>query len=128
MGRIVEKHTGCKRLFYAFGYSMQGLLAALRFETAFRQAFLLLVTAGIVSFFLEVTAVERLALIAVLLLVVMAEALNSAIECVVDRVSSEHHLLSGRAKDYGSLAVFIAIIIALATWLTLLWPLLVRSR
>lgn len=123
----MEKHTGCKRLFYAFGYSMQGLFAALRYETAFRQAFLLLVVAGLVSFSLEVTLVEQLALIAVLLLVVLVEALNSAIECIVDRISKEHHLLSGRAKDYGSLAVLIAIIIALLTWLSILWPLIVRG-
>lgn len=119
----MQKHTGYKRLFYAFGYSMQGLIAALRFEPAFRQAFLLLVAAGLVSFSLEVTLVERLALIAVLLLVVLVEALNSAIECIVDRISTEHHRLSGRAKDYGSLAVLIAIVIAMATWLTILWPL-----
>lgn len=103
---------------------MQGLVAALRFETAFRQAFLLLLAAGGLSFFLPVTSVERLALIAVLLLVLMIEALNSAIESVVDRISLEPHLLSGRAKDYGSLAVLIALIIALSTWLTILWPLL----
>lgn len=120
----MKKHTGCKRLLYALGYSMQGLVAALRFETAFRQAFLLLLVAGGLSFFLPVTSVERLALIAVLLLVLMIEALNSAIECVVDRISLEPHLLSGRAKDYGSLAVLIALIIALSTWLTILWPLL----
>ena len=123
----MEKHTGCKRLLYAFGYSIQGLFAALRYETAFRQAFLLLLIAGIGSFFLEVSSVERLAMITVLLLVVMVEALNSAFECVVDRISIEPHLLSGRAKDYGSLAVLIALIIALATWLTILWPLIGRG-
>jgi diacylglycerol kinase (ATP) len=123
----VEKHTGCKRLLYAFGYSIQGLFAALRYETAFRQAFLLLLIAGIGSFFLEVSSVERLAMITVLLLVVMVEALNSAFECVIDRISIEPHLLSGRAKDYGSLAVLIALIIALATWLTILWPLIGRG-
>lgn len=120
----MQKHTGYRRLFYAFGFSMQGLIAALRFETAFRQAFLVLIIVGGLSFFLDVSAVERLALIVTLLLLVLVEALNSAIECVVDRISTEHHLLSGRAKDYGSLAVFIAIIIALATWLTILWPLI----
>lgn len=124
----MQKHTGFKRLFYALGFSMQGLVAALRFETAFQQGFLLLIGGGTLSFFLEVSPVERLALIAVLLLVVMVEALNSAIECIVDRISSEHHLLSGRAKDYGSLAVLIAVLIAAATWLTILWPLMVWGR
>ena len=123
----MEKQTGCKRLFYAFGYSMQGLLAAVRYETAFRQAFLLLLTAGIGSFFFDVSPVERLAMITVLMLVVLVEALNSAIECVIDRISTEPHLLSGRAKDYGSLAVLIAMMIALATWLTILWPLAGRG-
>ena len=66
-------------------------------------------------------------MITVLLLVVMVEALNSAFECVVDRISTVPHLLSGRAKDYGSLAVLIALIIALATWLTILWPLTGRG-
>ncbi|MDO8827444.1 diacylglycerol kinase [Methylophaga sp.] len=120
----MQKHTGYKRLFYAFGFSFQGLVAALRIEIAFRQAFLVLIIASGFSFFLDVSAVERLALIVSLLLLVLVEALNSAIECVVDRISPEHHLLSGRAKDYGSLAVLIAIIIALATWLTILWPLI----
>lgn len=120
----MEKNTGYKRLFYAFGYSMQGLVAALRFETAFQQAFLLLIVGGIFSFFLDVSPLQRLTLIAVLLLVVMTEALNSAIECIVDRISTEQHPLSGRAKDYGSLAVFIALILALSTWLTVLWPLI----
>jgi diacylglycerol kinase (ATP) len=123
----VQKHTGFKRLFYALGFSMQGLVAALRFETAFQQGFLLLIGGGIFSFFLDVSPVERLALIAVLLLVVLVEALNSAIECIVDRISTEKHPLSGRAKDYGSLAVFIAIVLALTTWLTVLWPLTVRG-
>ncbi len=127
MGQIVEKHTGSKRLFYAFGYSMQGLVAALQFEAAFRQAFILFVVAGIFSFFLEVSSFQRLTLMAVLLLVIMVEALNSAIECLADRISTEHHLLSGRAKDYGSLAVLISIIIAIATWVTILWSLTVRS-
>jgi diacylglycerol kinase (ATP) len=86
-----------------------------------------LIGGGIFSFFLDVSPVERLALIAVLLLVVMVEALNSAIECIVDRISTEKHPLSGRAKDYGSLAVFIAIVLALTTWLTVLWPLTVRG-
>lgn len=123
----MQKHTGLKRLFYALGFSIQGLVAALRYETAFQQGFLLLIGGGIFSFFLDVSPVERLALIAVLLLVVLVEALNSAIECIVDRISTEKHPLSGRAKDYGSLAVFITIILALTTWLTVLWPLTVRG-
>ena len=62
------------------------------------------------------TAIEQVAMIISLILVLIIEILNSAIECVVDRVSTERHTLSGRAKDYGSLAVLMSIIIVIMTW------------
>ncbi len=116
----IEKNTGIKRLFFAFIYSMQGLYAGIRHESAFRQEFILLIVMATVSFFLDVTALERFAMISVLLAVLIVEALNSAIECVVDRVSTDNHKLSGRAKDYGSLAVLLTLIIAAGTWILIL--------
>ncbi len=116
----MKKNTGLKRLFFAFVYSMQGLYAGLRHESAFRQEFILLIILATVSFFLDVTALERFAMISVLLAVLIVEALNSAIECVVDRVSTDVHKLSGRAKDYGSIAVLLTLIIAAGTWILIL--------
>lgn len=116
----MHKNTGIKRLFFAMIYSIQGLYAGIRHESAFRQEFILLIVLGIVSFMLDVTAIERLAMLGTLVAVLIVEALNSAIECVVDRVSTENHRLSGRAKDYGSLAVLLTLLIAAATWLIIL--------
>jgi diacylglycerol kinase (ATP) len=90
----MEKNTGIRRLMFAFIYSMQGLYAGIRHESAFRQEFILLIIMATVSFFLDVTALERFAMISVLLAVLIVEALNSAIECVVDRVSTDFHELS----------------------------------
>lgn len=116
----MEKNTGLKRLFFAFIYSLQGLYAGIRHESAFRQEFVLFIILATTSFFLEVTSLEQFVMISVLLVVLIVEALNSAIECVVDRVSTDVHKLSGRAKDYGSLAVLLTLIIASGTWIFIL--------
>lgn len=112
----MEKNKGLMRLLYASQYSWQGLKAALANEAAFKQEFLAAIILTIVTFFLDITAVEQIAMIISLILVLIVEILNSAIECVVDRVSTERHTLSGRAKDYGSLAVLMAIIIVVLIW------------
>ncbi|MBL1458749.1 MAG: diacylglycerol kinase [Methylophaga sp.] len=117
---MIEKNTGIKRLMFALVYSLQGLYAGIRYESAFRQEFILLLLLGVVSFFLDVTPAERLLMIASLVAVLIVEALNSAIECVVDRVSTDVHKLSGRAKDYGSLAVLLTLLLSAATWLMIL--------
>ncbi|MNL38216.1 Diacylglycerol kinase [compost metagenome] len=75
----------------------------------------------IIACFLDVDAITRVLLISSVLLVMIVEILNSAIEAVVDRIGSDFHELSGRAKDMGSAAVLLAIIIAVITWVTLLW-------
>ena len=116
----MEKNTGVKRLLYAALYSWQGLKSALTNESAFRQEFLLTLLLSAFSFYLDVSAYERLAMIASLALILIIELLNSAIECVVDRVSTERHALSGRAKDYGSFAVFISLLLALTTWVLII--------
>ena len=108
------------RLFYACLYSWQGFRAALTNETAFLQEFIVVIVLSGWSFYLDVSAYERLAMIISLVLILIVEILNSAIECVVDRVSTEHHELAGRAKDYGSLAVLLSLLITIAIWAVIL--------
>jgi diacylglycerol kinase (ATP) len=116
----MEKNRGIKRLIMAFYYSVKGLGSAFKHEEAFRQEFIAFVLLVGLSFYFDVTPLERLMMIGTLVLVMIVEILNSAIETVVDRVSYDKHKLSGRAKDYGSLAVLLTILLALATWLTIL--------
>jgi diacylglycerol kinase (ATP) len=115
---------GVKRIYAAFAYSIQGFRTAWKSEHAFRQELMLAVPAAIVALLLPVPPLHRLALIAVLVLVLIVELINSAIEAVVDRVSLEVHPLSKNAKDFGSAAVFLALLVAGATWLVILAPLL----
>jgi len=117
----MKKNQGIMRLFYACQYSWQGLRSALVNEAAFRQELVLLLILAAASFYLDVSAIERLAMIVSIVFILIVELLNSAIECIVDRVSTEHHTLSGRAKDYGSLAVMLSVLIAIATWLVILF-------
>jgi diacylglycerol kinase (ATP) len=117
---MLIKNKGLTRILYAFRYSYQGLSSALKNEDAFRQELLLFTALAIGSFYLEITVLERLVIIGSMLLVLIVELLNSAIECVVDRVGVEHHILSGRAKDYGSLAVFLSLIFSCSVWGTIL--------
>lgn len=119
-----KSKSGVKRIYAAFLYSMQGFATAWKSEHAFRQELALAVPAAIVALLLPVSAPEKLALIAVLLLVLIVELVNSAIEAVVDRVSFERHPLSRNAKDFGSAAVFLALALAAITWLVIAGPLL----
>nr|WP_275590807.1 diacylglycerol kinase [Pseudomonas sp. DP-17] len=105
-----------KRIFNAAGYSLAGFAAAFKGEAAFRQLVLLNVILIPLSFFFDVTRGERALLIAVCLLALIVELLNSAIEAVVDRVSLERHPLSKNAKDMGSAAQFVALTIITVTW------------
>ncbi|OBU43836.1 diacylglycerol kinase [Photobacterium damselae] len=108
--------TGLKRIVDAAGYSVQGLKAAWENEAAFRQEMVLLLILTIITFFLPVSVVEQVLMIGTLFIVVIAELINSAIEAVVDRIGSEYHELSGRAKDIGSAAVFVAMGLVVVTW------------
>ncbi|MFI0400759.1 MAG: diacylglycerol kinase [Thiolinea sp.] len=114
-------NTGIKRIIKAGQYSWQGVLAAYRNEEAFRQEVWLLVVAIPLALWIGDSALERALLIGSILLLLIVELLNSAIEAVVDRISSEHHELAGRAKDMGSAAVTIAIINAIVLWLVMLF-------
>ncbi|HAS6382499.1 diacylglycerol kinase [Vibrio vulnificus] len=110
-------NTGIKRIIKATGYSIQGLKAAFKHEAAVRQEFALLVVAIVLATWFDVSMLERITLLAVVVLVLIVELMNSAVEAVVDRIGVEHHELSGRAKDIGSAAVLVALIFAGFTWL-----------
>jgi len=117
-----KSKSGAKRVFAAFFYSMQGFRTAWKSEHAFRQELLLVIPASIVALLLPLPPLHKLALIAVLVLVLIVELINSAIEAVVDRISFEHHPLSKNAKDLGSAAVFLALSLAGVTWAVILLP------
>ncbi len=112
--------TGFRRLFNALFYSLDGFRAAFRHEDAFRQEVLLAAVAVPLALWLGHTATERALMIGSVLLVLIVELLNSAIEAAVDRISLEHHHLIKRAKDMGSAAVLVSLINALVVWLILL--------
>jgi diacylglycerol kinase (ATP) len=111
-----KSKSGLKRIFSAFFYSMDGLKAAWRHEHAFRQELVLFIVATAVALALRISAFEKLVLIAVMVLILIVELINSAIEAVVDRISLERHPLSKNAKDFGSAAVLLACLLAAATW------------
>lgn len=108
--------TGLRRLINAFGYSLEGFKAAYTHEDAFRQEVLLAIILIPLAVYLGQSPVEKALMIASVLLVLIVELLNSAIEAAVDHTSTEHHLLAKQAKDIGSAAVFIALAIAAVVW------------
>lgn len=112
--------TGLRRLCNAFGYSLDGFKAAYKHEDAFRQEVLLAAIFIPLAFYLEQAALNRALMIGSVLLVLIVELLNSAIEAVVDRVSIERHELAKRAKDIGSAAVFIALANVVIIWCLIL--------
>lgn len=113
--------TGWTRLINATGYSMAGFQAAWKNEAAFRQELTLAVILAPLGFWLGEDAVERSLLVGALLLVLVVEVLNSAVEAVVDRIGPEHHPLAGRAKDLGSAAVLLALLNVVLIWGLVLW-------
>lgn len=119
--------TGLDRVRHAFGYSMQGLSAAFRGESAFRQEALLALILLPLAPVLGHDWVQTTLLAGTVLLVLVVELLNSAIEAVVDRVSFDLHELSKKAKDYGSAAVLISLLLCGGTWAAALWARLAQS-
>ena len=108
--------TGLRRILNAFTYSLDGLKAAYRCEDAFRQETWLALVLIPVAFLLPVPWLGRALMIGSVLVVLVVELLNSAIEAVVERVSLDRHHLSKRAKDIGSAAVLISLLNVLAIW------------
>jgi len=114
--------TGLTRIIKAAGYSWKGLRAAWQHEAAFRQEAIAAIVAIVVALWLDVDAITRVLLVGSVVLVIIVEVLNSAVEAVVDRIGSEIHPLAGRAKDMGSAAVLLTILLAVFVWIMLLVP------
>ena len=108
--------TGLRRVWNALHYSMDGLKAAYRHEDAFRQEAWLALILIPAAFFMPASGIGKALMVGSVLLVLVVELLNSAVEAVVDRVSLDHHLLAKRAKDIGSAAVLISLLNVLVIW------------
>lgn len=111
-----NKPTGLTRLFRAFGNSMKGFAGAWREEAAFRQELALAVVMVPLGLYLGRTGIERALLVSPMLLVLIVELLNSAVEAAIDRIGLERHALSGLAKDIGSAAVMAAFGLMAVVW------------
>lgn len=112
--------SGILRLFNALRYSKQGFISAWRTEQAFRQELILACVMLPIAILLPLDWMEKLLMIIAVINVLTVEILNSALEAVVDRFGEEIHPLSGKAKDLGSAAVFLALLICAIVWLTIL--------
>ena len=115
-----QKPTGLTRIIKAYGYSRAGISSAWKHEAAFRQECFVLAVFSPLAFFLGRNGIERAMLISSLLIVVITELLNSAIEAVVDRIGPGYHPMAGQAKDMGSAAVLVSIVLAAMVWALLL--------
>jgi diacylglycerol kinase (ATP) len=122
MNRLLESLTDIGRVVRAFGYSLAGLRAAYIRESAFRQELALFLVLAPLGLWLGHGYIERVLLVGSLVLVLIVELLNSAVEAAVDRLGAESHELSGRAKDMGSAAVLLAMLLVLFTWGAILLP------
>lgn len=117
-----KSRGGLRRILNAARYSWAGLQAAVRHEAAFRQELALGVPMIVVALFVAPGRWAALAMIASVIAVFVVELLNSAIEALADAVSIEHRPLLGRAKDLGSAAVMLSLMLAAMTWTVALWP------
>lgn len=119
--KLLSSMTDIGRIVRAGGYSISGFRAALKKEAAFRQEVILFVVLAPLGFWLGGNGIERALLVGSLFIVLITELLNSAMEATVDRISKKHHKLSGRAKDMGSAAVYLSLVLVLLTWTLVLW-------
>jgi len=125
-GEKSEPNIGPQRLINACGYSLAGLASAWRTEGAFRQELIAAVILIPIACLAPVAMVERVLLIGSVLLVMVVELVNCSIEAAVDRISLERHDLSKRAKDTGSAAVLLSLVIGAMVWVLILGPHLLR--
>ncbi len=114
-------HQGWRRLISAANYSKQGFVSSWHSEAAIRQELMALLVLLPLALWVDVSKAERALLILSLLLVLVVELLNTGIEAVVDRIGSEYHELSGKAKDIGSAAVLTMLVAAASVWVIVLF-------
>ena len=117
-------NRGLARAWHAAKNSWCGLVYAFREESAFRQELTLLVLLTPIAFALPISLLEKSLLISSLVMVLVIELLNSSVEAAIDRISFEHHDLSKRAKDFGSAAVMLALVVATLLWAAVCTPLI----
>jgi diacylglycerol kinase (ATP) len=117
-------NRGITRAWHAAKNSWCGMVYAFQEESAFRQELFLLAVLSPIAFFMPISPLEKCALISSLILVLVVELLNSSVEAAIDRISFDHHDLSKRAKDFGSAAVMLALLIAALLWATICIPLI----
>lgn len=115
-----ENKADLQRIIRAAGYSMKGLKSAYTNEPAFRQEIWCSIVLIPLAFWLGNDVIEKILLLGTVFLVLIIELLNSAIESVVDKIGSDFHELSGRAKDIGSAAVFMVMVLLAITWLLII--------
>ena len=120
-GEAMKSKGGLSRIVNALRYTWDGLKAAAKHEEAFKQELLVVIPLSIAAWFIPVSLPERALLFAVLQLILIVELINSAIEANTDHISLERHPLAKRAKDMGSAAVFLTILVAAATWAAVIW-------
>ena len=119
-------NRGLARAWHAAKNSWCGLVYAFQEESAFRQELTLFVLLTPVAFLLPISYLEKALLVASLLMVLVVELLNSSVEAAIDRISFEHHDLSKRAKDFGSAAVMLALLIAVLMWSAVCIPIVLK--
>jgi diacylglycerol kinase (ATP) len=120
-------NRGLTRAWHAAKNSWCGIVYAFQEESAFRQELFLLAVLSPVALFLPISPLEKCALIASLILVLVVELLNSSVEAAIDRISFDHHDLSKRAKDFGSAAVMLTLLISALLWATICLPLVINQ-
>lgn len=120
-GKLFRSMGDVGRIIRATGYSIAGLRVAISKESAFRQELILFVILAPLGFWLGANGIERVLLIGSLMIVLIVELLNSAVEAAIDRIGKKRHKLSGRAKDMGSAAVYLALLLVIMTWTLVLY-------
>ncbi len=108
--------TGIRRIISAFRFSIQGLKSCYQSETAFKQEVWATILLVPLSFWVTTVSIERVLLILPIFIVLIIELINTAVESLVDRVGNEYHELSGKAKDLGSAAVWLSLLLVILTW------------